>query len=251
MRSDRDKVFRHSSPTPRSALIICCLLLLVALPGAAQEPASVRGTITTEAGRSVEGATVYLTDARRTLTSESGAFVFSNVTAGEYTLRVEYLGFETLRRGVRVSTGETRVVSLSLERDAIEVAELLVQVPRRRRSWVRNALDGVLRHHGTLLTQREIEEQNAGRTSDLLNRFPDVEVRGWKEDGFGRRVLVRCFGRLQEPTVYLDGGVMPNIDADLIPPEDIAALGVVTGPSVSAMTPGCGAVVILTKGMVG
>lgn len=227
------------------------LLLLLCGHAAAQQSGTIQGRVLTDDDRPVEGATVRLGDERRTLSSESGAFEFTDVRADGRSLRVDYLGFETARKRIRLDPGETRSISFSLDRDAVEVADLVVEVPRRRRTWVRSTFDGLIRRHGTLVTEREIADWNPYRTSDLLQRFADIQIRGLNEAGIGNRVVVRCHGRLREPTVYLDGAVMPDLDVDAIPPEQIAALGVVTGPSVSALSPSCGAVVILTKGMIG
>lgn len=235
----------------RVGLVTLSLLLWTAAPGISQESAALSGQVTADDGQPVEGAVVHLTDSTRTLTDEGGAFRFSDLSAGEHSLRVEYLGFETARERVRLGAGESGTVSISLSREAIEVAKLVVDVPARRRTWIRNSLEGLIRRHGTLLTQQDIAERNPYRTSDLFRRIPGIYVRGFNEDGVGNRVVVRCYGRSREPTVYLDGGMMPDLDVDMIPPEQIAALGVVRGPSISARTPGCGAVVIVTRAMVG
>lgn len=229
-----------------------CLLLTASLPAIAQqEGASVRGTVTSEDGDPVEAATVILADSIRTLTDASGQYAIAGLPPGSYSLRVEYLGFETVRESVRLRAGESRTFSTSLGRDVIEVANLVVEVPRRRRRWVRGMFDDLLRHHGHLFTRRDIAERDPLRTSDLLRRLPGVHVRGWSETGFGNRVVVRCGGREREPTVYLDGGMMPDLNVDQIPPEQIAAIGLVRGPTVSTMIRGCGAVVILTRAMSG
>lgn len=229
--------------------LLTVFLLLSAPPAAAQGAPSVRGVVRTDDGRPVKGAEVRLGDSARTLTGESGTFRFSGVPPGEHTLRVDYLGFETERRRIRVATDESRRVSVTLNRDVIEVAEIVVQVPRDRRARVRSMFDDLIRQHGHLLTRREIDRRNPFRTSDLLRRVPDVYVRGLRDGGFGNRVVVRCAGRSTEPTVYLNGGRVPGLGIDQIPPEQIAALGVVTGPAITTVTRGCGAVFIVTRDM--
>lgn len=238
----------------RCALVVPLALGVVlgtAAPGISQESATLQGRVAADDGEPVEGAAVQLTESRQTLTDERGAFRFSDLAPGEHSVRVEYLGFETARERVRLGEGESGTVSVSLSREAIEVAKLVVEVPSRRRTWVRNQFEGLIRRHGTLLTRREIEERNPHATSDLFRRIPGIHVRGFKEDGFGNRVVVRCHGRSYEPTIYLNGGRMPDFDVDMIPPEEIAALGVVRGISASTRTPGCGAVVIVTRAVVG
>lgn len=231
--------------------LACCLLLVAADPAGAQETAVLRGTVTTSDGSPVGGARVLAGDSAIAITEANGSYRLTDLPAGRLTVRIEYLGFETVRTRLRLTAGESRTYSPSLRREAIEVADLLVEVPRRRRRWVRGMFRSVIRGHGDLISRREIEELQPSRTSDLLARLPNLYVRGLAERGTGNQLVVRCFGREQEPAVYLDGGLMPDLNVDDIPPDQIAALGVVRGPSVSALVPGCGAVLIVTRGMVG
>ena len=87
-------------------------LLLAVQPLAAID---VRG-IVTAGGASMPGATVTASQGDRqlaTTTDERGAFVFTNVTAGEWSVEVRTLGFATLQRTVTI--GSTDATPLSLE----------------------------------------------------------------------------------------------------------------------------------------
>lgn len=234
---------------PSGALLLCGMLLATPARAPAQGTATVQGRVTTDDGRPVQGADVRVGDEARTLTDGNGAFRLSGLSSGRHTVTVSYLGFQTARKRLKLEAGESRRLSIGLSREAIEVAEIVVQVPSRRRVWARRMFSDLIRQHGHLLSRRQIEERDPNRTSDLLLRIPGISVLGTREDGIGRRVVVRCGGRPREPSLYLDGGLMPDLDIDAIPPDQIAALGVVRGPSVSTLTPGCGAVVIVTRAM--
>ena len=91
------------------------LLALLALPAAARAQSvsgSVAGTVVDQTRQLVPGATVTLVnertgDARVTATNETGAFVFSAVQPGTYTVRVELAGFATFElRGTVVPPNE-------------------------------------------------------------------------------------------------------------------------------------------------
>lgn len=251
MRSGRNARTSHRAVGLRASGFAFCLLIIAALPAGAQETASLRGTVTTPDGSPVGGARVLAGDSAIAITEADGSYRLTGLPAGRLTVRIEYLGFESARTRLRLTGGESSTYSPSLRREAVEVADLVVQVPQRRRRWVRGMFRSVIRGHGDLITRREIEELQPYRTSDLLARLSNVHVRGLDERGTGNRLVVQCFGQEQEAAVYLDGGLMPDINVDDIPPDQIAALGVVRGPSVSALVPGCGAVLIVTRGMVG
>ena len=91
------------------------LLLTTALPAAAQGvTGTVSGTVKDAQGGVIPGATVTLisetkgTQASPRVTNGTGDFVFPNITADTYTVRVELPSFKTLNRtGVKVSPGST------------------------------------------------------------------------------------------------------------------------------------------------
>src|SRR5947207_6172515 len=93
--------------------LAACLLLAIPASALAQGVSgTVSGTVKDPQGGVVPGATVTLiSDSRGTLstpviTNATGDFVFPNVTADTYTIRVEMPSFRTLRRaGVSVSPG--------------------------------------------------------------------------------------------------------------------------------------------------
>ncbi|MCI0356619.1 MAG: carboxypeptidase-like regulatory domain-containing protein, partial [Acidobacteria bacterium] len=82
--------------------ILCLfLLLLLALPLLAQLPtATLNGTLTDPQGAVVSGAKLTLTHpatgtTREGTTSVDGGYVFTNLAAGTYTMRVAAQGFAT------------------------------------------------------------------------------------------------------------------------------------------------------------
>ena len=82
--------------------------------------AAISGTVRDQSGTALRGARVTLTDERTSaqrvvVTSENGAYVFTNVEAGAYTLAAEISGFETTVRQHLTVTGHQHLnVELSL-----------------------------------------------------------------------------------------------------------------------------------------
>ena len=100
-----------------------------ALPVSAQiTTGTISGAVKDAQGAVVPGATVTLVSAARGTTTEAqtsvdGNFVFPNVTAGTYTVRVTMDGFKTLERpGIVVSPGD-RVLVQTLTIDVGALAE--------------------------------------------------------------------------------------------------------------------------------
>jgi hypothetical protein len=97
-------------------------LLLLCLPAFSQlNLGSIAGTVTDSSGAVIAGATVTVTDMQRgvsrTLTTDtSGAYSAPSLTPGNYEVRAEYKGFQTLdRTGVAVGVAEAVRVDMSLQ----------------------------------------------------------------------------------------------------------------------------------------
>src|SRR5262245_417194 len=96
-------------PTHRllSASLVALALVLPRPASAHSISASVIGTVVHQTRELVPGATVTLVnedtgDRRVTTSNETGAFVFSSVRPGTYTVRVELAGFATFELQHRV-----------------------------------------------------------------------------------------------------------------------------------------------------
>ena len=93
---------------------IAVIVLVFGFAGsaAAQSTATVAGTVKDSQGGIIPGATVTLISESRGTTSETqssptGDFVFTNVPADTYTIRVAMDGFKTTeRKGVAVNIGD-------------------------------------------------------------------------------------------------------------------------------------------------
>jgi len=94
-----------------SAALLGVSTIAIAVPAVAQsQDASVagelRGRVGTENGVFFDGAEVTIVELeRRAVTRDGGTFNFSDVPAGEYTLRTVYLGADPVEQRVRVSPG--------------------------------------------------------------------------------------------------------------------------------------------------
>ena len=102
---------------------------IFAAPAAAQDytTGSVAGTVTDESGNAVQGATVTLTSTgqgftRTSTTSAQGGFRFTNLTTGNYTIRVEAAGFDAFTAtDARVLPAQTTDLTVDLTTTGNEI----------------------------------------------------------------------------------------------------------------------------------
>jgi len=104
-----------------SCLLLAALSMFAAVPAAFAQGSTgtVRGDVKDPAGAVVPNATVTLVDARggerKATTSNNGAFSFTSVDPGQYTLRVEGPGFKTSEQQFMLAPNETRGLDVALE----------------------------------------------------------------------------------------------------------------------------------------
>lgn len=89
----------------------------------------VTGTVSSQnTGRSLQGATVTLSDGRSTLTDESGRFSFSDVAPGAVQVTASYFGFKDLTQEATLTPGGSREVGFILaSADVVTLAPFTVE----------------------------------------------------------------------------------------------------------------------------
>ena len=111
-----------------AAVLVLYLLMLATSPIAQIGGGAIAGVILDQAGVPVPGATVTVASAdtgfvRIAATERGGAFVITGLAPGGYRLRVDLSGFRPLvREGIRVSTGETLRLEITLSVGAVSEA---------------------------------------------------------------------------------------------------------------------------------
>ncbi len=86
--------------------------------------ASLSGTVTDANSATVAGANIVITEkatnrSRTAVTDVTGRYLFNYVPVGDYTIRIEKEGFETLERGFDASVGQSLTINVSLTAAAI------------------------------------------------------------------------------------------------------------------------------------
>lgn len=95
----------------------CCLAICLSMFAvAAQAQVSLRGQVSdTLTGRPLPSAEVTIVElGRSTITETSGAFTFTDVPPGSYTVSARFGGYESAQRSIQVAAGETAVADIGL-----------------------------------------------------------------------------------------------------------------------------------------
>jgi hypothetical protein len=236
--------------------------VLAAAPLSAQEaPAPdeaqlVGRVVSSITGEPIEAAAVSL---RRSgmgaVTDTAGSFLVPTTVAGEDTIEVRYVGYQTSSVPVFLEAEKTTRVVLLLSPNVVRVAELEVEIERGDfrfgvREFERRKAKGI----GHFITREDLEAWQSRETSDALRRVPGLRV-GASNTGTGREPPIELSRNALscEPVIFVDGlylaGAHPN---DVIVP-DIGGIEVYTSPGsvpvqyATMASPTCGAILIWTR----
>ena len=92
----------------------------------------IKGLVTDEKNNTIPAANVLVIGTNLgTVTDDNGAFVLRNVTVGEQTIEVSFIGYETQTKAVTVVEGETLELSFVLKDDYQTLGEIVVTASKR------------------------------------------------------------------------------------------------------------------------
>jgi TonB family protein len=244
---------RH--PARRTLLRGACgavSLAVVLTTTASAQSATLQGVVADSAtGVGVAGAEVRLGNVRA-VTDASGAFRLNTPFAAGDTLHVRRLGYGARRVALQSDTlSALRVALAALPH---ELSPTVVQAVRPRYA---GRLAGYYerlesRTTGQFITRAELEQDQQGLLSHILQHSPNVQVRR------GRGVpLISMRGKECRPLVWLDGNPMASgtVDLDAFPPRSLHGvelyLGSVSTPQQFQGLGGkseCGTILLWSRG---
>lgn len=253
-------------------LLICAALLAGGASGAtAQEPdtsravvpgaaadtmARLTGTVASgQTGGTISTARVVLPEiGRGAFTDANGRFTIEDLPPGVYEARVEYFGYSTNQRPVRLESGSVTTVTFLLDENVLEVSELEVRVKRPPRD---DFMEGFnwrkKRGFGYHFGPEDIAERNPNRTSDLLRTVPSIYVRTNNIQGrgivyIGHGPQVRCRPNVWVDGTYLERFFVDNVDASALRAVEVYRRPSETPPEFERTTSNrCGTIVIWTR----
>lgn len=161
---------------------LCLTLAGVSAVGAQTVTGAVSGTVLDPSGNAVAGATVTLTnegtkDARVLTTNEDGAFRFTAVLPGTYTVKVEQRGFSSFERKGNVLTANEHLAVGDLALRVGQVNETVTTVAEGTPVQTEST------EHSALISSRQLEQISIrGRdVTSLLRILPGVSLTNQSE----------------------------------------------------------------------
>jgi TonB family protein len=231
-------------------------LLVIPLPAARAQAASIAGVVSDSAGAPITGAEVMVKGtAASVMTGDRGEFRITGLRAGNVIVRARRLGFRPDSIAGSASEGDESHIALRLSRVAAQLAPVVV---KSNRVEYRGRLAGYYerldkRGGGYFITRSEIDRQNPRTLSQLLQRAPGMSQFRGRHGLAG----VRMRGRNCWPLVWLDGTQMPSgeFDLDGIPPSTLHGIELYLGSTTAPMRytlgrdqSSCGTILLWSRG---
>lgn len=213
---------RARSPHLLASAVIAALPLAAALPAASAHAqtgqAQTTGTgslsgrvVHRDTGSLLEGATVRLVELQReTTVGREGLFSFAQVPAGEYTLRVSYVGAAPAVLAVEVGPGATQRVDVALSA-SYQTLDSVVVTARSEGQGETLSLQRTAPTYRTVVSADALGQIREGNIGDALVRLPAVSVE--TRAGVQRTATIRGLAP-QYNTVTVDGLRMTNVDGN-------------------------------------
>ena len=206
------------------------LLAVVGAPLAAQgRPGSIHGVITNvRVKRPIEGARISLLGTPYAVTSDrTGAFDFTGIAAGRYTIQAAAIGFGAMNSAIVVVEGETLELEFQADPEAVKLPELTVeeQANNGPADWLRRKVDG----RGRYITRKHLEERQVATLPDALRLVPGVRI-----ECRGNQICTARMARSPQgcfPGYFMDGIPTDQAVLWMTPVQEIEGIEVYSGPA--------------------
>ncbi|HVZ96933.1 MAG TPA: carboxypeptidase-like regulatory domain-containing protein, partial [Chitinophagaceae bacterium] len=139
---------------------------------------SISGQIKTTDGLPAAFVTVVIKEnGKSALTDENGFFEIKNLKQGVYTLEVSMAGLKSQQKIVEIKKTESIFVSISLEEDAKQLAEVMIESKGKKLSIGKiNIVDKDFPQSTGIIPNKIIHDQQAIRLGDIVKNVPGVSL---------------------------------------------------------------------------
>lgn len=173
-------------------------------------PAIVQGRILGPDKKAIEDAEVLYGETRSAFTDRRGRFTFDPAPAGVHDVLVRKIGYGPVRFRVAVTPGDVWDGTITMERTAQSLPEVVVldstALTNFRPRWLTGFLERRSAGLGTFLDRVDIENSRLTTTGRLVATSPGIIARnamGWDELNVNR--CGSGFGTYSTGVVYVDG----------------------------------------------
>jgi TonB-dependent receptor len=192
----------------------------------------INGKVTDDLGLVMPGATILLntTPGTGTITDNGGKFSFTAVKAGNYTLTVSYLGYQTKEASVEVTEGKTSTLTVSLEEGSLVGDEVLILGDRLRGQAKALSQQKNNANITNIVAADQIGKFPDANIGDAVKRIPGITMQN--DQGEARNIIIRGMAA-QLNSVMINGERVPsaegdnrNVQMDLIPADMVQSVEV-------------------------
>ncbi|TXE09570.1 TonB-dependent receptor [Seonamhaeicola algicola] len=209
--------------------VILLFALLFSFLGFSQN-GNIQGAIIDEKGLPVPFANILIeADNKGVISDADGKFLFVNVSEGNKTIKVMYLGYADTETQVEVQAGKTVSVTIFIRTKALELENVVINSYNNGQAKALNAQKNKQNITNVVSTDQigKFPDANIG---DAVKRIPGITMQ--VDQGEARNVIVRGLAP-QLNSVTLNGSRIPsaegdnrNIQMDLIPSDMIQLIEV-------------------------
>jgi iron complex outermembrane recepter protein len=154
----------YSSHMYKFILILAASLSLVA----AGAQGVLRGQIADENGQMLPGASVLVVETGQGAAADAeGKYRLSGLAAGRYTIRVAFLGYESVQRSIELKAGEEQTLDVQLAQRGILTGEVIVRATRAGQATPMTY---------TNLKGEELQRNNLGTDAPILLQWTPSAV---------------------------------------------------------------------------
>ncbi|MCM5661399.1 TonB-dependent receptor [Galbibacter mesophilus] len=169
--------------------LIITLVFIFLINLTLQAQATLKGTITTESGEPLPGATV-MVDSKGITTNENGNYAIADINPGTHTVKTTYIGFETQTKELTVENGETATLDFQLISSSEELQA--VEITGRREKSYKNEVSFAATKTATpikdipqavsYVTKEVMADQQAYRVNDIVKNISGVNQFSYYDD---------------------------------------------------------------------
>ncbi len=162
--------------------------------------------------RGLPGAVLQLNGQNRyTVSDRNGRYEFMNVPAGEYTIEVSYLGYQTYSGSINVRPDGNTVLDISLAEAAIGIDEVVVMGDQSRSQAKALNTQRTNDRVTNVISSDQIGRFPDSNIGDALKRVPGIAMQG--DQGEARNIVIRGMAP-QLNSVTLNGSRIPSAEGD-------------------------------------
>ena len=217
---------KYKTSNRQTGIILTLVMIMFGFAISVQAQ-TISGKITdTNTGDFLPGANVMLVGTNYGAASDrSGDFEILNVPAGDYTLSVQYIGYEDYSEEINVSADNHFEIALQVS--FVAMGEVVVAGLRHGEAKALN-LQKTSNSISNVVVAEQIEAFPDPNAAEALRRLPGVSIQ--QDQGEGRYVLIRgTAARLN--TTRINGNTIPspeddnrNVQLDVIPSDLLGAI---------------------------